>query len=392
MNREKAPVSQGSAPSSGFNGHGGRLTIDLGVLAENYHALANKAGGAECAAAIKGDAYGHGLEPVSKALWAAGCRTFCVAHLSEAKRIRDQLGSEPKIYILNGLLPGLAPQMAALDATPVLSSLDEIAEWKAYCLSDAGKAADCKTAFMIDTGFNRLGLSQADLETIAHDEDILQGMKISWVMSHFACADTPGHPLNADQMRRFDQARQLFPEAAFSLANSGAFLGNDASRFDMVRIGLSLYGGAALTGGPNPLRPVARLDVPVLQCRNVKAGETIGYGATYKVDKPTRVALLSVGYADGFMRALSGHNNEPGGLVYFAGQAAPVIGRVSMDIISVDVSHLPRDLADRGSWAEVIGPHQSASTLAKAADTIDYEVFTSFGSRYERIYLGTPDS
>ena len=381
---------------TGFSGHGGRLTIDLGALVQNYRDLASMAAPATCAAAVKGDAYGHGLEPVAKALLGAGCHSFFVAHISEAQRLRAQLGDDPKIYVLNGLLPGLAPDLAAIGATPVLGSLEEIAEWQAFCRAAGETKSSLITAIMVDTGFNRLGLSAADVAAIAGDKSLIDGLNVSWLMSHFACADDPGHPQNAAQMARFDAARKIFPEARHSMANSGALLGNAATNYDMVRVGLALYGGAALNSGPNTMRAVARLEARVIQCRKVELGETIGYAATYKFNKPGRVALLSVGYADGFLRALSGSNNgkdnRPGGLVFFAGNAAPVIGRVSMDVVAVDVSDLPQDLGCRGSWAEIIGPHQSASNLAKSADTIDYEVFTSFGSRYERKIIEPSDS
>ncbi len=365
-------------------GHGGRLTIDLGALHSNYRRMTELAAPAECAAAVKADAYGLGLEPVSAALWQAGCRTFFVAHLSEAVRLRAAVGSEAVIYVLNGLLPGLAPRYAAIDARPVLCSPDDIAQWRKFC---AGAPAPM-AAIMIDTGFNRLGLSAVELGALDTDRSLISGIELALVMSHLACADDPDHELNAIQLKRFAATRPIFSDASFCLSNSGGVMLGKPFQFDMVRTGIALYGGQVRARGANPLAPVVRLDAPVVQIREIDTNDTIGYGASYRFTAPARVALLSIGYGDGLFRGLSATNAKTGGKVYFGAQAAPIVGRISMDITAVDISHIPHENVKRGSWAQIIGPRQSAFELAGDAGTIDYEVFTALGSRYERIYQG----
>ena len=371
-----------------MHGHGGRLTIDLDALRANYRHMADLAAPAECAAAVKADAYGLGLAPVSQALWRAGCRTFFVAHLSEAGRLRAALGAEAVVYVLNGLLPGLAPHLAAIDARPVLGSLAEIAEWREFRAGAKASMPPPKAAIMIDTGFNRLGLSAGELKALAADPCPMTGIDVALVMSHLACADEPAHELNARQQKRMAAIRATFPGTPFCLSNSGGIVMGAPFRFDMVRAGIALYGGRARAHGPNPMAPVVRLDAAVIQVRKVSAGATIGYGAAYRFKAPARVALLSIGYGDGLFRSLSGTDETPGGKVWFGAHAAPIVGRVSMDITAVDVSHVPQGLVFRGSWAQLIGPRQTAGDLAGDAGTIDYEVFTSLSSRYERIYSG----
>ncbi|VAW14530.1 Alanine racemase [hydrothermal vent metagenome] len=378
-------MAMAPAPVPGHgHGHGGRLTIDLDALRANYRQMAGLAAPAECAAAVKADAYGLGLKPVSRALWQAGCRTFFVAHLSEAKRLRETLGAGPAVYVLNGLLPGQPPDFAALDARPVLCSGEQIAEWAEFC----AQGATPKAAVMIDTGFNRLGLSAGELGALAADRSLAGGIDIALVISHLACADEPAHKLNAAQQKRLTAARKIFPDTQFGLSNSGGIHLGKPFAFDMVRTGIALYGGRAQASGGNPMAPVVRLDAAVIQVRDVPGGETIGYGATYRTKTPARVALLSIGYGDGFFRSLSASDDQPGGKVYFGDHEAKIIGRVSMDITAVDVTDVPHGLVTRGAWAQIIGPQQTAAALADDAGTIDYEVFTSLGSRYERIYSG----
>lgn len=375
----------------GFTGHGGRMRIDLDGLRANYRKLSQLARPAECAAAVKADAYGLGAEPVCRALLEAGCRTFFVAHLSEAAHLRDLFGQRPQIYVLNGLPPGLAPQMADIGARPVLCCLDDIAEWQAFAAGNAGADAP-PAAIMIDTGFNRLGLSDVDLAALSADPTRLQGFDLALVLTHLACADEPQHPMNAAQAARFETVVAAFPGVPAAVANSGGIFLGARYHADMVRTGISLFGGSAQGEDLNPMRPVVALDVPVIQNRQAAKGETVGYGATYTFDAPARLALLSIGYADGFFRSLSASDAIQGGKVYFDGRPAPIIGRISMDVTAIDVTALPASSATRGTWAEIIGPNQSASKLAKDAGTIDYELFTRLGSRAIRIYSGGADS
>ena len=279
------------------------LTINLGALRANWGALNHVSGAAECAGVIKANAYGLGLEQITRALVAEGCRTFFVATLTEARIVRG-VSPGAAIYVLDGLLPGASPHYAGFDLRPCLASLAEIREWAAYCDATGRRL---RAAVHVDTGINRMGLPLAEVETLAGDErGLFDHFDLALVMSHLACADEPDNPVNALQLARFQRLRAMLPSAPASLANSGGtFLGPDY-HFDLVRPGIALYGGRAFEGSPNPMQWVVRLQARILQVRDVAAGDSIGYGATYQTQRPSRVATLACGYADGFLRALSG--------------------------------------------------------------------------------------
>ncbi len=360
------------------------LTIDLGALAANYRHLRKLAAPAECAAVVKADAYGLGMAQAAPALWQAGCKTFFVATLGEAEALRDLL-PDADIYVFGGLMPDTAAAFRAARLTPVLNSADEIREWAAFCAS-VGETLPC--AIHIDSGMNRLGLSPAEVDAIAGATDLWSALSLTLVMSHLACADDPDHVKNAEQRRRFETLRARLPQAPTSLANSaGILLGADYA-YDLVRPGLALYGGHPQRRGDNPFQDVVRLEGRILQVRDVAAGETVGYGAARTLARPSRVAVVSVGYADGIFRALSTKDGEDGLLVYLGPHAAPIIGRVSMDLITVDVTDVPETHAKRCEWVEIIGPNVSAQTFAVHAGTIDYEVLTNLGRRAVRRYIG----
>src|SRR6185295_2853708 len=252
-----------------------RLTIDLGALAGNWQRLAARVGETTATAAVvKADAYGIGLEPAAESLAEAGCHTFFVALPDEGVRLRQTV-RDAAIYVLNGLIPGSADVLVAHDLRPVLSSMPEIEEWRAV------KAAgvDTSAALHVDTGMNRLGLSVSDARWLAEEHELLEAIQPSLLMSHLACADMPEHPLNRKQLTAFRAVRILLPNIPASLANSGGiFLGADY-HFDLVRPGVALYGGIAVVDVPNPMRAVVTLQAPVLQVRDVRRDETIGYGA-----------------------------------------------------------------------------------------------------------------
>jgi alanine racemase len=359
------------------------LTIDLDVLADNYRQLRDLAAPAECAAVVKADAYGLGMAHAAPALWRAGCRTFFVATLTEAQELRALL-PDAVIYAFDGLLPGTAEIFQAANLRPVLNSADEIKEWAAHC-ARAGEALPC--AVHIDSGMNRLGLSAAEVESIANAID-WSTLSLALVMSHLACADDPAHAKNDTQRRLFDSLRARFPETLASLANSaGVLLGADYA-YDLVRPGIALYGGHPQRRGDNPFRTVVHLKGRVLQVRAAAKGETVGYGATRTLNRPSRIAIVSVGYADGVFRALSTKDGEEGLIAYLGPHPAPILGRVSMDLITVDVTDVPEADARRGAWIQLLGPNVSAHELALHANTIDYEVLTSLGQRAARRYIG----
>jgi alanine racemase len=360
------------------------LTIDLDAIAANYRRLAALANPAQCAAVVKADAYGLGMDKVAPALWRAGCKTFFVATLAEAEALRALL-PDATIYVFGGLFPGTASRFVALDVHPVLNSLAEIEEWAGMAARSGTKLP---TAVHIDSGMNRLGLSAAEVEAVAQQSGLWSMLDLTLIMSHLACADTPEHPKSEAQRSLFDRLRAKLPKALASLANSAGILLGRAFHYDLVRPGIALYGGSAKAKGDSEFAPVVRLDARIAQLRDVPAGETVGYGATRTVKRPSRVATIAVGYADGLFRALSVGEDEAGLSVYVGSHAAPILGRVSMDLISVDVTGVPEEFARRGRWVEVIGPRVSLQTLADRARTIDYEILTNLGPRALRRYRG----
>ena len=362
---------------------GGILTIDLDAIAANWRELAGRAAPAQCAAVIKADAYGCGIEPVARALTRAGCSTFFVAHLTEARRTRAAAPSAA-IYVLNGLLPGTAPTYPEANLRPILCSLDELAEWQAFTAANGWQGA---AALLVDTGMNRLGLRPQEAIALAERTNRPLG-GVDLLMSHFACSEEPAHPLNAKQMGIFREIRDLFPEMSGSLANSsGIFLGPDAQH-DLVRPGVALYGANPTPGHVNPMRPVVYLKGRIIQVREVAAGETVGYSATWTAKRPTRLAVVSIGYADGFLRAASATDTRRGADAIVAGIRCPIAGRVSMDLIALDVTRLPAQAVRRGDLVTLLGDDITVDDLAAHAGTIPYEVLTSLGHRYRRVYRG----
>lgn len=360
------------------------LTIDLGALADNYRDLRNRTQPAECAAVVKADAYGLGMAQAAAVLWRSGCRTYFVATIAEAVDLRAIL-PEAVIYVLNGLLAGTAATFHAHGLRPVLNSAQEVRDWAGYC-AHAGEALPC--AIHVDTGMNRLGLSQRDLDEIRDVAALWQAVALTLVMSHLACADDHSHAKNAQQRALFETLRALFPETMASLSNSaGILLGRDY-HYDLVRPGVALYGGHPRRQGDNPFRAVVHLMGRILQVREAAPGQTVGYGATRTLRRPTRVAVVSAGYADGLFRALSAGDGETGLTAYLGPYAVPVLGRVSMDLICVDVTDVPAPYCQRGAWIELLGPNVSAHAMAAQAGTIDYEVLTSLGTRATRRYIG----
>jgi alanine racemase len=363
------------------------LTINLAALRNNWDKLNAASGRAQCAGVIKADAYGLGLEEITRALSAEGCDTFFVATLAEGRSVRNVLPGAT-IYVLDGLLPGAAPFYSGFDLRPCLGSLAEIREWAAYCGATGQRL---RAAVHIDTGINRLGLPAAEVDALAAEPELFDRFELALVMSHLACADEPAHPMNAIQRAKFDAQRAKLPPAPASLANSGGvFLGPDY-HYDLVRPGIALYGGRALQGVPNPMQWVVRLQARILQVRELAAGETIGYGATFRTERASRVATLACGYADGFLRALSGTAVNPGPVGFIGEHPVPVVGRVSMDLITVDVSNVPQEPARRGAWVEVMGSRTTIDDLTDRAGTIGYELLTRLGRRVHRVYLDRED-
>ncbi|MEX1203644.1 MAG: alanine racemase [Dongiaceae bacterium] len=356
------------------------LSIDLTAIVANYRLLVARLGGAECAGVVKADAYGLGVAEVAPALHGAGCRVFFVATLDEGIELRGLL-PEAEIYVFNGLTAGGVESFVAHALRPVLNSLGEIDAWAAMGRRRGPLAA----ALHIDTGMARLGLPPAEVAALAEDRFRLDGAAVALMLSHLACADEPEHPMNARQLAAFrDAVRRVAPDGArLSLAaSSGIFLGADY-RFDVARPGAALYGLRPQPDAPNPLAPVVRLQGKILQVRDVDSDTTVGYGATHRCTRPARLATVGAGYAYGYLRSLSNR-----GSAHIGAERVPVVGRVSMDLITLDVTAIAPERVTPGALVDLIGPHNPVDALAEEAGTIGYEILTSLGRRYRRRYVG----
>lgn len=367
------------------------LIVDLDAIADNYRRIQSRAPTAEIGVSIKADAYGLGAATIAPALASAGCRTFFVATAAEGAELRPAL-PDAEIVILNGPDAATAPLFGEHRLTPALNSLAQIEAWRA---ATAGEAARQAAYLHIDTGMSRLGLSDAEVTQLCTDGARLDGIEVAVVMSHLACAEETGSPTNAQQRDRLLAAAarlaKITGPVRTSLANSaGVFLGPDY-HLDLVRAGASIYGLNVLNQKQSSMRQVVHLYAKILQVRDVDKPATIGYGATHKVGRPSRIATVSTGYGDGYLRAagrLSDQDTRPLATAYFSDNGAPVVGRVSMDLLTIDVSAIPLKAAQPGSFAELIGDHFSADDLADVAGTIGYEVLTRLGQRHHRIYRG----
>lgn len=364
----------------------GKLVINLSALVGNWRALSermkavhtnNRAG-----AVVKANAYGLGMEPVSTALWQAGCREFFVATLDEAIALRRHLGFGPIILVFGGLSHGLVAEWSEYRLLPVIIDLGHLQLWGDYC-RQRQQAMPC--ALKVDTGMHRLGIPAEDLfEAFANDR-WWSHINLQYFISHLACADTPEHPLNKKQQKLFTELsiklKARYPQAILSLANSsGLFLG-DHYYFDLARPGIALYGGNPTPAADNPMQAVVCLELPVMQSRTIAAGETVGYGATFTAKRETHLATVFGGYADGLLRALSNRARA-----YADGHPVPLVGRVSMDSLVFDVSDLPRIPES----ITLLNGRQTIDDLASLAGTISYEILTSFGQRYQRSYVHGP--
>ena len=353
------------------------LTLDLDALGANWRALRALSGAAEASAVVKADGYGLGVGPVARTLHAAGARTFFVAHATEGAELRGILGPGPAIHVFNGFMPGDLDAYRGADLIPVLASPFQVRAFR-EAMPALGLSAPPRVGLHIESGINRLGFTPEEIDALRADPPA--GFEISLVMSHLATADEPEHPMNARQRGAFAARAQLLhglaPRARLSLgATGGTLLGPDY-HFDLTRPGVGIYGGEPFMDA----RAVVHLHAPLLQVREIAAGETVGYGGTWTAQRPSRIGVLGLGYADGFFRLSKGLD------LYLDGRAVPLVGRVSMDMITVDLTDVPEPAP--GAMVEVLGPNQSVDDLAKGIGTTGYEVLTSLGPRYARRYLG----
>lgn len=356
-------------------------TVNLEALVANYRRIVGEVDQAEVAAMVKANGYGLGAAETAGALYGAGCRVFFVAGVDEGVRLRASLDQDnAEINILEGPLPGSAPVLKANRLNPVLNSLGQLEQWRQL----ANTADEPLVASLhIDTGMSRLGFPADEYQRLLAEPTLLDGAVVSRVMSHLVSADIHGDPLSRRQLGQFADVRTSLPMGSASLANSaGIFLGPEY-HWDLVRPGISLYGGSPFpdSGKPNPMQTVLTVEAPIIQVRNADPGETVGYGASHRVERPARIATLPVGYADGFLRSASNT-----GLVAVGDRQVPIVGRVSMDLITIDVTDVDASLLYPGAPVQLIGDQRPIDLVAESAGSIPHELLTNLSGRFETVY------
>jgi alanine racemase len=371
-------AAQSSTPETG-----GTLTIDLAAIEANWRTLAHQALTVECGAVVKANGYGMGIEPVTATLAKAGCKTFFVADIAEARRVRSR-APEAEIYVLNGCSPENSTAFIEINARPVINSMTELAEWDAFVATHNWQGG---AALQVDTGMNRLGISAAEAAALAPRAQT-ENHGITLLLSHLACAETPDHPLTKAQMKLFREIRGLYSGIPASIANSSGIYLGDPALYDLVRPGAALYGVNPTPARTNPMKGVVELTGRILQVHHVAKDETVGYGATWTAKRASRIVVVALGYADGLMRGASANDGRPGGMAVVAGKPCPIAGRISMDLVCLDVTDLPDGAARRGDIATFIGNGLSVDDFAAAAGTIGYEVLTRLGMRCHLVYRG----
>lgn len=359
----------------------GQLVIRLDAVAKNWQCLNHKVIGAECAAVVKANAYGLGVASVTECLFAAGCRTFFVATMDEAIELRQALQEDYRLVVFGGQAAPYPEECVHYEITPILITYEQILNWSKSA-TDESPAPFIK----FDSGMHRFGLMPEEMGKLLEDNDVLARLSPACFMSHLACADTSRHPLNLSQLTLFShyysKLKQRLPMIKASLANSSACFLDERYYFDLCRPGIALYGGNPTPAHSNPMQLVVYLTLPIIQIKTLNKGETVGYGADFRADSVKRIALVFGGYADGLFRLLG--NKGKG---FLGTYSVPMVGRVSMDAIAFDVSHIPESVLCSEGSIEILGDHQSVDDLAVQADTIAYEVLTNLGSRYQRQYL-----
>lgn len=365
---------------------GAVLQVDLGAIAANWRGLrdAGRASGrpVDCAAVLKADAYGTGAALVGPRLAAEGCRHFFVAHIDEGIALRAVLPELP-IYVLNGLLPGTEGDFVEHGLVPVLNHLGQLNSWRAAA-QRYNRPLDA--VIHVDTGLNRLGFNPEEAQVLINERGRLRGLRLALIISHLIASEEQSNPVNGEQLSRFRTFVKAMPGAPASLANSsGVFLGPDY-HFDLLRPGAALYGINPLPDRSNPMLPVVTLNARILQVRKIDTYETVGYGGAWRAARPSRVATIALGYADGYFRILINRTH-----VHLAGHRVPVIGRISMDLTTIDVTDVPEAQSQPGDSVEVLGAHMTPDDLAEQARTNAYEIMTSLGRRYARVYVERPE-
>ena len=365
-----------------------RVTIDLSAIADNWRGMARRSGKARTAAVVKADAYGLGIEDVGQTLYHAGARDFFVAVPAEGATLRAY-APEARIFVLSGIWPGMEATFFEHDLVPVIASQEQLVFW----MSVVAEHGDHPCALHVDTGFNRLGLPLEDALALADDVSRPASFSPVLVLSQLACGDDPASSMNRQQLESFRRVSAAFEGIESSLsASAGIFLGPDY-HFDLTRPGIALYGGEAVNGMDNPMRTAVTAEARILQIREARSGEAVSYGGTATLSRDSRLAVVSAGYADGYLRALSGsgvplrETGIPGAFGFIAGHKVPVVGRVTMDLTIFDVTDVPAGAISAGDYVELFGANMPLDYVARAAGTIGYELLTGLGLRYERRYI-----
>jgi alanine racemase len=353
------------------------LEIDTAAIVHNYRTLRQLLPNRQCGAVLKADAYGFGLQATAPLLHHQGCQHFFIAHIEEGISLRKYLKT-PSIYVLSGLLPNTEDYLIEHALTPILNDFQMVKNW-AKKSQQVGKKLGC--AIHIDTGMRRNGFDTPDLDKLFASPHLLENLDIQFIMSHLVSSHDPYDPLNNQQQTLFDKLRAKFPQTKASLADTGGIYLPPAFHYDLIRPGKGLFGLFTPPEGAVPLQPCLRLLGRILQLRTASKGESVGYGATHTLTRPSKLATIGVGFADGYDLRFS--NNA---FVSFGEFKAPVVGRISMDYTVIDVTDAPESLCYVGGWAELVNPTTTLDTLAKSINTISRELSTGFTARVTRVY------
>jgi alanine racemase len=378
------PISLGSPLSSLDGGTHAVVWVNLDAIVANYRTLSTLVKPAVCSAVVKADAYGMGASRVGAALYQAGCRDFFVAYLDEGIALRQALpagGEDATIYVLNGYFEGLELEFANSALIPVLSNISQIQQWRRF---GEGQSKLLPAALHVDTGMTRNGIPADELTLLREDPRLLQGIQVKLILSQMAFSEEQDNPSHETQRHRFQEARKALPAAPASLAKSAAIFLGTSYHFHLVRPGIALYGSCQSFESPPLLNPALDVWARIYQVQTVQKGQGVGYNQTYSFPSQGRAATLAVGYADGYPWSLSN-----AGYVTIAGYRAPIVGRISMDMITVDVTDIPEPLVHPGGWAQLIGDAMTIHDLATYAKTTPYEILLRLGKRYKRVYAST---
>lgn len=357
------------------------LTIDLDALASNYRFCCKQVSPGTCAAVVKADGYGLGIKRVARALHHAGCRKFFTATHREGMTLRSLL-PDVEIFVLEGVTELSIGAFQEQSLIPVLINLQQTRAWADLA---AALGNPLPAIINIDTGMTRLGFAESELRKLASDPNLIRRIDLRYVMTHFACAEDTASAMPTQQLERFARLRALLPDAPTSIGNSAGSLRGPDLAGDLARVGIALFGGNPFGANGIPLRPVLRVQSRILQLREISTETTVGYGATFTARPGMKIATVGIGYADGYPWSLGNC-----GIAAIEGHRVPVIGRVSMDLITLDVSGLAEELIQPGQLVDLIGPDISLEEVAQRAGTITWEILTGLGQRANRTFLGGP--